>query len=169
MNSGLKDENYKVRILRCPESGVVCSEEWETAGGVLHRLDGPAVVRRSPVSGLVTHIGYWVEGRAHRSDGEPAIEEFNGETGASVWRAFSVNGQYSRDNDRPHCEFVDKETGLINREEYRLWTGTEAVLHRTTGPALLTYDPITGLLTGSHFYYKGRRRHQSESFDATPS
>lgn len=164
MTTGLKDEHYRVRILRCPNSGVVCEEAWEKPNGDLHRLDGPAVTRRDRVTGVVTHLGYWVDGQAHREDGEPSVQEFDPESGECIWRSFSLDGQYERPDGLPHCEFIDAMSGVVYRAEFRIWTGSKAVLHREDGPALLVYDRTSGEQTDAIFYQNGRKTVQSANY-----
>lgn len=155
---GLKDEHYRVRILRCPSSGVVCEETWETPNGDLHRLDGPAVIRRDRATGNITHSGYWVDGHAHRSEGKPAAQEHDPISGQCIWRSFSVEGQYERPNNLPHCEFLSVDAGVVYRAEYRLWNGSRSVLHREDGPAVLIFDRSTGEPVEVQFYRNGRKQ-----------
>ena len=158
MTNGLKDEHYRVRKLRCPLSGIVAEELWETPEGALHNPDGPAIICRDRENGIVTRIGYYLNGDPHRSNGDPACEEFDPETGRCNFRLFAVAGEYDRPDQLPHVEFVDAGTGRVYRAEYRVFGTKGSLLHRADGPALITYDRQTGALTSATFYRHGRKQ-----------
>lgn len=165
----LIDENYIVRTYRCPESGVVVSEQWGTSKFPRHRTGGPAVIDRDRDTGTETFIGYFENNLRHREGGLPSDQEFDKE-GNLIWQAFRVRGEYERENDLPHCEEFDPETGQCIRAEYRIKNphfrglGKTSLLHRMNGPAVLTYDRLTGELTGATFYRSGRKQSPPSNF-----
>ena len=89
---------------------------WRTAGGQLHRTDGPAVEYADGSR------EWWVSGQRHRTDG-PAIEWANGT------RFWHVNGQRHR-ADGPAVEWANGT---------RFWH-VNGQLHRTDGPAVELSD-----------------------------
>ncbi|MEP4987075.1 MAG: hypothetical protein ABJV68_05205 [Paracoccaceae bacterium] len=155
-----------MRKLRCPLSGIIAEERWEAPDNKLHNPDGPALLERSLETGITTAIHFFIEGRHHRSAGQPAYLEFDEVSGACIYRAFFVDGQYARPEGMPHIEWIDSETGITYREEYKLkaqkWDHPK--LHRQDGPALITYDRWTGRLTGKHNYIRGCKRLSVSSF-----
>ena len=155
---GLKDEQYRVRILRCPESGVIAEERWETPAGRLHRLEGPALLERDRKTGKVLGSYHCVHGLPHRSDGAPSTEEFDEVTGTCVYRAYRVEGVFSRPDDLPHAEWIDPSSGVVYRAEYyaSLEIASKPLLHRESGPALVTFDRETGEQTGYAYYKHGQ-------------
>jgi hypothetical protein len=70
--AGDGDEIYRVEISRS-STGIAIHERW-TMDGKLHRLDGPAMITRSPVSGTVTEEGWFRHGKLHRDDGAAYIK-----------------------------------------------------------------------------------------------
>jgi hypothetical protein len=71
------EENYVVWYERDDETGVVVGESWSKTypaklSTILHRIDGPAAIRRDPNTGVVVVEEWHREGNLHRDDG-PAI------------------------------------------------------------------------------------------------
>lgn len=168
--NGLKDEHYRVQILRCPRSGIAAEERWETPDGRLHRLDGPALVTRDRVSGQTTSLLFLKNGEYHRSDGEPAHLEFDERSGVCVFRAFFVDGRSERPEGLPHVERIDPDTGVVYQAEYWArqpdWAAPRR--HRSDGPAVITFDPVTGERTGEKFYLNGRKRRSPPDAEPPP-
>lgn len=156
----LIDEHYRVRIVRCPESGIITEERWENHDRLHHRLDGPALINRDRFSGHVTSMLFLVNGEYHRADGEPAQLEFDETTGVCTVRAYFVDGRSWRPDGLPHVERIDPETGILWQAEY--WDNRpewdRPKRHRVDGPALITYDRLTGEQTDALYYVNGRKR-----------
>lgn len=155
---GPVDEHYNVRLLRCPQTGIVVEEKWTTPNNKLHRLDGPALIKRDEESGGITHTSYYKNGKLTRDEGEPAYSEFDPHTGNCWYRVFSLDGIYFRPDNRPHVEFLDRITCHVHRAEYCMKVDGKRVLHRIGGPALLTFNPETGRANGAWFYEYGRQK-----------
>jgi hypothetical protein len=68
------------------------TKRWVTYNGILHRMDGPAVISDSKME-------WWIGGQLHRDDG-PAIEYNNG---VKVWY---IDGKIHR-LDGPAVEYSD--------------------------------------------------------------
>lgn len=160
MDYELEEENYRVKILRVPESGIVSEERWETSEGALHRVGGPALVTRDPQTGHINSSHFFKRDLHHSDGGNPAYLEFDPETGACIYKAYFVDGHYQRPNDLPHVEWIDPKTGMVYRAEYKTdrtsWNGPKR--HRENGPALILYDPVTGAKIREEFYLLGRKQ-----------
>lgn len=159
---GVIQEHFNVTICRCPISGVISDEEWRDHNGLLHRMDEPAIVRRNRDSGTVFERGFYWHDQLHRTGGEPAQLDYAEGSGRLLRRLWCAHGEFSRPGDLPHVEFLDEETGIIVRAEYRIRTKTaqkgSSQLHRDNGPALLLFDRITGEQTEAAFYRRGRKQ-----------
>lgn len=152
---GVDSEYCVVRKLRCPETDFLIEELWENSEGLPHNQDGPAVRTWNPQSGVLLSSAYYRTGYLHRTDGKPAMEEFD-ELGRCIFRSFAVDGEYFRENDRPHVEFLDPETGGIARVEYRINGRQRPLLHRTEGPAVIIFNPLNGHPIAEEFFQNGK-------------
>lgn len=162
MKTGFKDENLRVKRVRCLSTNIVVEERWTRPNGELHNPDGPAEIDRDPVTGIETTIGYLIDNRMHRLNGEPAYANFDPKSGVCTFRVFCVDGQFSRSDGLPHAEWIDAETGNVYKAEYREFRPEwdQPKLHRLDGPALLTFDPTTGEATSASFYVDGKKQNQ---------
>jgi len=161
----LVKEISKVRILRCPETGVAVFETHEDKNGYLHREGAPASIERDRDTGSNIQLMYYFRDLSHRSGGKPAVQLFSHETKAPIWRAWREHGEYFRADDLPHVEILDPKTGNIIRAEYRIRNDTKKgyALHRENGPAVITFDKDTGKQTGVKFFRFGRKQNNSNS------
>ncbi|MEL7444252.1 MAG: hypothetical protein AAGK02_00370 [Pseudomonadota bacterium] len=163
-------EHYRVKKYRCPISGIVTLERWENTKGELHNPDGPALVARDQSSGHTTSIRYAIDGHYHRPNGEPAQLEFDPQSGACIHRSFFINGMPARPDGLPHIEWVDPDTSIVYQAEY--WDDRpewdRPKRHRTDGPALLTFNRVSGEESGAAFYVNGRKRANLPNPDPTP-
>ncbi len=148
-----------MRKRRCQKTGVVDLETWEKADGTPHNPDGPAITERDRTTGVVTRLTYMVDGKVSREGGEPASAEFDPQTGQCVFRTFCIDGQFGREDGLPDVEHLDEETGVVVRAEYCVAHSRKGrVCHREDGPALITYDRLTGVVTGERYFINGRER-----------
>jgi len=164
------EEHYKVRISRCPVSGVIVEEEWKNQNGLLHRIDGPALIERNRDVDVETHRAFWLNGQRHRSHGKPALLEFGQSSGLLFRRVWLEHGKFVRPDNLPHVEWLDEETGIVVRAEYRIKNNTKygSSLHRENGPALLKFDRVSGDQTGAEFYRFGRKQKTSSISKPVP-
>lgn len=149
--SSVEEEEYRVFILRCPESRIIVEEAWKDQNAQLHRIDLPAVTHRSRQTGAVTREEFWFRGSIHRHN-QPAILGYN-ETGNCIFRAWREGGRHFRDGDLPTIEHLDADTGSVLRAEYK----EDGKLHRLTGPAVVIYDLASGQVTETEWHQQGRK------------
>jgi hypothetical protein len=71
---------------------MTCEKWWKD--GALDRADGPAVIERDPVTGIVTREDWWRDGSLHRTDG-PAIIERDPATGAVTWEEWWIEEDFA--------------------------------------------------------------------------
>lgn len=156
----LVEEISKVKILRCPETGIAVYETHEDKNGYFHREGAPATIERDRDTGSSIRLMYYFRDLSHRSGGKPAVQSFSHETKAPIWRAWREHGEYFRAGDLPHVEVLDAQTGHVIRAEYRLRNDTKKgyYLHREKGPAVITFNKDTGEQTGAVFYRFGRKQ-----------
>jgi hypothetical protein len=84
-------EVYRVQIDRS-RNGVAYNETW-FMDGKHHRIDGPAMISRCPVTGAITYEAWFQHGKLHRVDG-PALIKRKPDTGRvyySVWFEHDVH------------------------------------------------------------------------------
>ena len=156
---GVVKEKYSVEISRCPISGKIVSEYWRNAEGGLHRPDGPAVIETDRITGVVTEEQYYLNGEIHRPDGEPAMINYCHKTGNVLRKAWLENDILVRSGGLPTMEYFDGHTQKLVRAEYQISRGgsCKSRLHRLDGPAVITFDPVSGKQTGALFYKNGRK------------
>lgn len=166
----LVEEISKVKILRCPETGIAVFETYEDEIGHLHREGAPASIERDRDTGLDIRLMYYFRDLSHRSGGEPAVQSFSHETNALIWRSWREHGEYFRADDLPHVEVLDPRTGNVIRAEYRIRNDTKKgyALHRENGPAVITFNKDTGKQTGTEFYRFGRKQNISNAPTMSP-
>lgn len=159
----LKEEwqRSNVRLRRCTSSGIITYEEWNDENNDFHRWnDEPAAIERDRKTGKIINAHYYIHGRLHRDNGEPAAVFFTAD-GKATGRLWFVEGRYSRPNDLPNAELINPANGIIHTAQYRIHTGTGRrgyILHRENGPAELKFDPDTGALLEAGYYLNGRKR-----------
>ncbi len=83
----MRDEIYEVTITREVASGVAVSESWRNQAGRRHRPDGPAEIKRDPITGVITNEAWFQNGQSHRVDG-PAIITRHAKTGVTTYSAW---------------------------------------------------------------------------------
>lgn len=89
----------------------------------------------------------------HRNDGLPAWVHFD-TTGVIAHRAWFVNSQRHREDDRPACVGYDLTTGAVTYEEW--YVGGKQ--HREGGlPAKIEYDPTTGAVISEAWFFDDYR------------
>jgi hypothetical protein len=85
------DEVYVVKIHRDSRTGVAVSEKW-LKEGLVHRVDGPAMVTRDAETGAVIAEFWMRNNQPHREDG-PATASRDPVTGRIKRSAWFINGQ----------------------------------------------------------------------------
>lgn len=123
-------------------------EFWED--GVLHRADGPAVVRVDTASGTIVYEEYWQHGTRHRDSG-PAILRRHAATGRIMVEKYYVAGQLHRSHG-PAFFRQNPLTGVIANQEH--WV--EGRQHRLGGPAVVTRCIFTGILVHTGYWIDDR-------------
>jgi hypothetical protein len=128
--------------------------------GVFHRAEGkgPAVIARSPESGVVVQEFYYRHGESHRLDG-PARVERDKTNGLVTLEEYYVDGHLHRDEDEgPSFVLRDSRTGVVLLETY----DRNGQQHRIHGPACLYRDEKTGCVRGERWYVDGRPHRNPE-------
>ncbi|WP_274630815.1 hypothetical protein [Arvimicrobium flavum] len=121
----LHRENGPALVVRDPVSGVVTAETW-CQNGRPWRDDGPAEIKRDAETGVTTFEGWWQGGKPQRLDG-PAEITRDAKTGVATYEAWRKDGQPHRDGG-PALTVRDADTGVATREEY--WQDGEQVAQR---------------------------------------
>lgn len=144
---------------------MVASEEWYDKNGLLHKLDGPALIERHRERGFITRRGFYLKNVLHRENGLPASEYFDVENGNLVRRSWLLEGEFYRQDDLPHVETLDPDTGIVIRAEYGVLSPDkrEFILHRENGPARIEFDRLSGIQKNVLFYLHGRRIDRSHN------
>lgn len=148
--------------------------------GVIHRADGPAVIRAPRFEGDFSYVEYRFRGNLHRDDG-PAIVEGD----QSVWYRHGLEHRTDGPSsilggDREHREFdrLHKERGPAVESDGLLGWYRNGVPHREDGLPTLVYKTLSeyrrgGLLhrvgepavehnDGTYGYYLNGRLHNTE-------
>lgn len=131
----IETKDNQKSIFTVDPKGINVKEEW-FCNEEYHRDNGPAVVRRMPFSGLVTHELWYQEGLLHRSGGPahiiydhlgaiyeawynqgvlhnlygPAIVSRDCQTRIALKEQWYINGDNNR-RDGPALTYRDRKTG----------------------------------------------------------
>jgi hypothetical protein len=111
-------------------------EFWEyNAQDKLHREDGPAIIGRDPVTGVIACEKYSRHGEPHRRHG-PALITRDRETGVLLGEEYYSFGQLHRDAGPAYVGY-NLESGKVTYEEYC----RDGQTHRDDGPAVIIRYP----------------------------
>lgn len=141
-----------------PKTKIVVYERYGLDGVCHHWDDKPAIVQRHS-NGVIAYERYVQDNKLHRAGGKPAYILYD-EQGRVKFREWAIEGQRFRPDDLPNAEFVNPESGVVYKAQYRVSDTTRSCgyhLHRENGPAAIHRDPHTGDLIRVSYYYNGAR------------
>lgn len=135
-----EDDEYRVKVRRCRETGKALEENWYHLNGDRGRIGAPARFVWDPHTfNLVTEEFWMLGGRESPLSGMlPAQTAFDPVTGDPVCRVWMRYDLKHRVGDLPAVEFLRDNRPI--RHEY--WI--DGQLCRKSGPPIVNFDPQTG-------------------------
>lgn len=136
-NESNSDLNQKYRMMTTREldqlTNIITVNEYWLFNGVLHREDGPAVIRWDSEKKYKIFEYWCINGLTHRDGGEPAELHYN-KDGTIRSKAWYRNGKHYRDNELP------AEIKYYNGERIEFWYENDHVYRSGGRPAIIGYD-----------------------------
>lgn len=134
------DEEYRVKVRRCPETGNALEENWYHLNGDRGRNGAPARLVWDPHTFNLVTEEYWsMDSLQSPLSGKlPALTQFDPVSGDPVCRVWMRYHRKHRTGDLPAVEFL--RDGKPLRHEY--WV--DGQLFRNSGPPIVNFDPETG-------------------------
>jgi len=117
-----------------PETGIVVSETWTLPDRRKSRVDGPGLIQRDDITGVVITEGWYLNNLSHRAGG-PALITRDAKTGNLLREVWWIEGRRSR-QEGPCILGRDPTTGAVIHE---LWQ-VRGQTHRLDGPAMIWRD-----------------------------
>jgi hypothetical protein len=96
---GKPDEVYTVEIYRNMRTGIAISEKW-TKDGLVHRIDGPAMITRDPETGSIIEEFWMINNQPPREDC-PACASRDPLTGRVKRSSWFINGHKGPPSRQP--------------------------------------------------------------------
>lgn len=135
----------------CYEDCII--ETWKNCDGLLHRLNGAALIIRNVSSGSIIHSEHLRNGKHHRENDKPAIHI---ETKDIIIEEYCQEGRpFRQDCREPYIVETYKPTGIVRLEKW----AKNGLDHRDKGASHIVRDSLTGIVT-MEMYEKNGELHR---------